>query len=296
MPQSKASTEQKTLKIGLALSGGGAKGLAHIAVIRELEKLGLTFHCLAGTSMGALIAAWYAAGKDLGILEDLARKRQWRRLMPIREMLNAVRQGGGLFNMNASRHFLAEHLGNLKIEKLGIPYCAIATSLKTGSEVKITRGLLSEAVLASVSMPIVFSPVKRGSDLLTDGGLVNNFPLDACFAMGADVVLGVDVRHLPGQLAHEVANEPNQSKQWQIFRVLNYLMDLVHLEKEKNLDQGRLVIFKPYVSHITSFDFDRVDEILQLGKDAFREKEDELRQKLGLVPREKTFWDKLLEV
>jgi len=251
---------------------------------------------VAGTSMGALVGAWYASGKDFNILEDLAKKRQWRQFMPLRQIFNAVRMQGGLFSMDAFKKFLDHHLGELKIEKMPIPYCAIATSLKTGSEVRLNKGLISEAVLASGSIPIVFSPVLRKNDLLTDGGLINNFPVDVCFEMGADLVIGIDVRYLPGHLLHDVEQNLNQSRQWQIFNVLSYLMDLVHLEKEKNMDRNKIIVIKPYISHIATFDFERIDEVLQLGKDAFLEKEDEIRAKLGLPKKEKTFWDKLLEV
>ena len=295
MPDKKIKVKKPALKIGLALSGGGAKGFAQIAVIRELEKLGISFHCVAGTSMGALVGAWYATGKDFGILEDLAKKRQWRQFMPLRQIFNAVRLRGGLFSVDAFKKFLDHHLGELKIEKMPIPYCAIATSLKNGSEVRITSGLVSEAILASGSIPVIFSPVQRKNDLLTDGGLVNNFPVDVCFEMGADLVIGIDVRYLPGHLLQDVERDSSQSRQWQIFKVISYLMDLVHLEKEKNIDQNKIVVIKPYISHIATFDFERIEEVLQLGKDAFAEKEDEIRAKLGLPEREKTFWNKLLE-
>jgi NTE family protein len=283
---------KKLLKVGLALSGGGAKGFAHIGVIKELEKLGLSFHCLAGTSMGALIGAWYVAGKDFSILEEIARSKKWRDFLPLREVFHSVKSGGGLFSLNSFEKFLENNLSNLKLEDLKTPFTAVATSLKTGKKVEINSGSLSQAILASSCIPVIFAPVEKNGDLLVDGGIVDNFPVDSCFKMGAEIVIGIDVRHLPSYF-HEEIREQKRSYyflQWKIFQVLNYLMEIVLPELEVR-ESGKLIIIKPYVSHISTFDFGRVDEIEKLGQEAFEKKEDELREK-RIVPKGKDFLGK----
>ena len=281
------------MKVGLALSGGGAKGFAHIGVIRCLEKLGVVPYCISGTSMGALVGGWYASNKDFAILETLARTGEWKQFMPVREIFSSVRTGGGLFTLRAFRNFLKKEIGEVTIEKLSLPYCAVATSLKTGKEVRIQKGPLGEAILASGCIPIVFTPIERDNDLLVDGGVVNNFPIQACFDMGAEVVIGVDVRYVPGNLEHELSQE-HHILRWRIFRILNYLMDLIHPE-EQVYPKEKMISLKPYISHIGTFDFDRVNEIIKLGEEAFEEKEKEIRILLSLPEKTKTFWDKLFE-
>ncbi|MEW5805669.1 MAG: patatin-like phospholipase family protein [Patescibacteria group bacterium] len=285
---------KKNLKIGLALSGGGAKGFAHIGAIKELEKLGLSFYCLAGTSMGALVGAWYAAGKDFKILEEIARKKQWRKFLSIRKVIGSVKDKGGLFSLDQFEAFLSKHLGQTEIEDLGIKFCAVATSLKTGKELRLSKGNLKKAVLASSCLPIVFTPIENQGDLLVDGGIVNNFPVDACFEMGADIVIGVDVRSHHTEVERAISQE-RYLLHWKIFQVLNALMGMMGGEKdEKYQSIENLIVIKPYVSHITTFEFGRVDEIEKLGQEAFDQKEKEIRGKLGLPPKQVNWWEKLL--
>ena len=268
------------MKIGLVLSGGGAKGFAHIGVIRRLEQLGLKPYCISGTSMGSLIGGWYAAGKDLAVIEQMARSGAWKHFLPLRQIFNSVRQSCGLFRMDSFENFMAKEIGDSAIEKLAIPYCAIATSLKKGAEVRLQNGSLLKAIMASSCIPIVFAPIEHQNDLLVDGGVVNNFPIQACFDMGADVVIGVDVRYTPGDIGHELIHEHNMMR-WKIFRVLSYLMDMVH-PTEQTYNTQKVVVIKPYISHIQTFDFQRVDEIIKLGAEAFGQKEKEIRALTGL--------------
>jgi NTE family protein len=281
------------IKVGLALSGGGAKGFAHVGVIRCLQKLGVKPYCISGASMGALIGGWYAANKDFAILEGLARTKQWKQFLPIKEIFNAVRTGGGLFTLNSFQNFLKKEIGDLAIENLSLPYCAIATSLKTGKEVRLQTGSLAKAILASGCIPVIFAPVERDQDLLVDGGITNNLPIQACFDMGAEMVIAVDVRYIPGDIEY-VLNEEHHILHWKIFRVLSYLMDMVH-PQEQSYPAEKTIILKPYISHIGTFDFDRVSEIINLGAEAFSDKEEEIMSTLGLPQKPKTFWDKLFE-
>lgn len=286
--------ENKLPKIGLALSGGGAKGFAHISAIRGIEKMGLPIHCIAGTSMGALIGGWYVAGKDFNILRDLAKRGQWKRFLHFRELYRSISKDGGLFSLSYFKDFLNQEFGDLKIEDLPIKYTAVATSLETGKKVVMKSGLLSEAILASGSIPIIFAPIKRENDLLVDGGVVDNFPIEECFKMGAEFVIGIDVRFLPGYL-DQVVDRENDPMQWKIFKVLNYLMEVVNEQKEVK-DRKDLVVIRPYVSHVSTFDFEKIDEILKLGFEAFSEKESIIREKLKLPEPEKTLAESIIDL
>ncbi len=280
-------------KTGLSLSGGGAKGIAHISVIRELEKLNVPIFCVSGTSMGALIGAWFAAGKDLDVLLDLFSGNKWRKYLHLTEMIRSVKRDGGLFSLQFFKDFLDKEFKGLEIENLEKKYVAIATSLRTGKKVELKSGKVSDAVLASICLPVVFSPIQVGDDFLVDGGLQENFPVDACFELGADVVIGSDVRYAPNYL-HEEIKDGGSPLQWRIFKVLSYLMEMVNVQREKE-ESDKLVIIKPYVSHVSTFDFDRSKEILKLGTEAFVEKEEKIREMVGLPPKEKSFWDSLFE-
>lgn len=280
-------------KIGLALSGGGAKGIAHIGVIQELGKLDIRISCVSGTSMGALVGAWFASGKDLNILLDIFQSNQWRKYFHFSEILDSIRTKGGFFSLEPLKDFLEKEFGSLKIENLEKKFCAVATSLKTGKKVEIKSGRISDAILASICLPVVFSPVQKEDDLLVDGGMVENFPVNACFEFGADAVIGCDVRYSPGYLHEEIKNA-SYPLQWKIFRILSYLMEIVNL-KEERPESDELVIIKPYVSHISIFDFDRAREILKLGQEAFKAKENKIRRLLGLAPRTKDWWERLFE-
>ncbi len=286
-------TEKNFLKIGLALSGGGAKGIAHIGVIRELEKLSLPIFCVSGTSMGALVGAWFATGKDLNVLLDLFSSNKWRKYLHLTEMINSVKRGGGLFSLQFFKDFLDREFKDLEIENLEKKYVAIATSLRTGKKVELRSGKLSDAILASICLPVVFSPIQRGDDFLVDGGLQENFPVDICFELGADVVIGSDVRYAPNYLHDDIRNG-GHPLQWKIFKVLSYLMEMVNVQQEKE-ESDKLVIIRPYVSHVSTFDFERSKELLRLGAEAFAEKEEKIRLMVGLPQKEKSFWDSLFE-
>jgi len=186
-------------KVGLALSGGGARGLAHIGVLKALEREGIPVDYLAGTSMGGLIAAGYAAGLSAAYMEQEA-VRMGRYAQLVR-LFDLSLPGAGLVEGKKIEAYLAQHLGERTFEELEIPLALMAVDLQTGEEVALTEGSLVEAVRATISMPGVFVPVYRDGRVLVDGGVLNNLPADVVRRMGADVVIAVDVsiplEHLP---------------------------------------------------------------------------------------------------
>ena len=178
-------------KIGLALGGGGAKGLAHIGIIKALENAGIKIDYIAGTSMGALVGGWYAATGDINALEDFIVHIKRSDIFPIKEIVN--RKDGALFKGESIADKLREELKNIKIEDLQIPFAALATNTKNGDEVRLKNGDLVDAIRASTALPIVFAPVAINGHLLIDGGLANPVPADVVKDMGAEYIIAVDV-------------------------------------------------------------------------------------------------------
>lgn len=174
--------------IGLALSGGGVRGLAHIGVLEVLEEAQIPVHYLAGASMGGIIAALYAAGVPVANIRRAAVHAG------ILDFATPDPQGRGLLGQRKFRQFLAELLGSetLTFADLKIPTTLVAADLETGALVLLREGPLIPAMLATSAFPLVFAPVHHQNRWLVDGGTLNNFPCDVVRCMGADRVIGVD--------------------------------------------------------------------------------------------------------
>ena len=178
-------------KIGLALSGGGARGLAHIGVLKVLEREGIPVDLLAGTSMGGAIAAGYAAGLNAACLEQEAlRLSRWRNLLPL---VDRSLPGLGLVRGERVRDYLASQIGEMTFDQLRIPLALVAVDLLSGEEVVLQSGMVADAVRATISLPGVFAPFPLDGRLLVDGGILNNLPSDVVRRMGAEVVIAVNV-------------------------------------------------------------------------------------------------------
>ncbi len=185
----RATTGARRPSIGLALGGGAARGFAHIGVIRTLLANGIKPDVIAGTSIGALVGGCYAAG-HIDSLEEWARSLTRRRIFGY---LDFSFSGSGLIGGTRLAERLQGTLGKTRFEDLPVHFAAIATEIGTGHEIWLTRGRLAEALHASYALPGIFSPVKIGDRWLMDGALVNPVPVSAARALGARVVIGVNV-------------------------------------------------------------------------------------------------------
>jgi NTE family protein len=174
--------------VGLALGSGSARGWAHIGVIRALEQAGIRADLVCGTSIGALVGAAYAAG-------ELDRLERWVLGLGIRDVVGFmdVSLGSGLFKGERLMDFFRRHFTDRPLEELAVPFATVATSLHTGAEVWLRRGSMLGAVRASIALPGLFAPVPHEGSVLVDGGLVNPVPVSLARAMGADVVIAVDL-------------------------------------------------------------------------------------------------------
>ena len=213
--------------VGLALGGGAARGWAHIGVIRALEEAGIRPDVVCGTSMGALVGAAYAAG-ELDAFEE------WARGLGLRDVLSNidVSLSSGFFKGEKLMDFLRGKFVDRDIEDLAMPFAAVATSLHTGTEIWLRHGSTLDAVRASIAVPGLLTPVILDGAVLVDGGLVNPIPVSLARAMGADVLIAVDLcsdlvgRH-PLETTEPVPEpERGELREW-IDKLHDYLGDLI---------------------------------------------------------------------
>lgn len=179
---------QRQPRIGLALGSGSARGWAHVGVIRALERAGISPAIVCGTSIGALVGAAYASG-DIERLDAWVKGLTWQTVMSLVD----IKISGGLIQGTKLVEFFRTRFNDAGIEKLPKAFGCVATELTTGREVWLREGSVIEAVRASVALPGLLTPVVRDERLLVDGGLVNPVPVSLCRAMGADVVIAVDL-------------------------------------------------------------------------------------------------------
>lgn len=177
-----------SLRIGLALGGGAARGWAHLGVIRALQREGISPDIVCGTSMGALVGAAYAAG-EIERLDAWARQLDWSGVMSLMDWSIA----GGLMQGTKLVDFFRSRFNDPGIEHLPRKFGCVATELTTGREVWLQEGSVVDAVRASIALPGLLAPVVREERLLVDGGLVNPVPVSMCRALGADIVVAVDL-------------------------------------------------------------------------------------------------------
>ncbi len=184
----------KEKRVGLALGSGGARGAAHVGVLKVLEREGVKISAIAGSSIGAMVGGAYAAGIPLSRIEEewltTSRTRLLRSFLPTFPR-TGLSSGAGL------RRYLREILGEVRIEELPIPFAAVATDLDTGEAVVLRSGPLVEAIRASTAIPGVFQPVRWEGRLLVDGGMVEPLPVRVCRELGAEVVIAVDTNPAP---------------------------------------------------------------------------------------------------
>lgn len=253
-----------TRKIGLALGSGGARGGAHLGVLQALSELGIRPHCIAGTSIGALVGAFAAANRADRLFDLADRFADWRELG--RFFFEVSPALDGLYDGKRVMRELSALLGVDAFEALPVPFAAVATDLLTGREAVFTAGPLVRAIRASIAIPGVFRPVRDGSRLLVDGGLSNPVPVSACRALGADFVIAVDIAQLP-------ANPDTPASPPLTPPLADILVRTIRLfEARVAADRLALdapdVLVTPPVAHLFTHDFHHLRDIIPLGRAA----------------------------
>ncbi len=298
-----SSFAQKKPKVALVLSGGGAKGIAHIGVIRELEKRGIKPDLIIGTSAGALVGGMYAAGLTPNQLEEIVMSADWDYLMNDAIHRENLLIGQGNKNKNS---VISLPLDGLKpamvsgvyegqnlltffeiavnkynrvmdFDDLEIPFRSIGTNIETGEMKVFESGKLADAMRASMSIPSVFSPYEIDGELYVDGGLVNNLPSDIAKELGADIVIGVDV----GAVLYK-KEEINS-----ILQILDQSASFYNARISKVNAKLCDIYIRPDIEGISALSFDDVLSIIERGVDAFNVVEyqvDSIFNKYNLSP------------
>jgi len=274
-------------KIGLALGGGGAKGLAHIGVIKALEAAGINIDYIAGTSMGALVGGFYAATGDIRALEDFIIHVKRSDIFPIKEIIK--RKDGALFKGESIADKLRKELKNIKIEELKIPFAALTTDAKNGDEVCLKNGDLVDAIRASTALPIVFAPVAINNQLLIDGGLVNPVPADVVKDMGADYVIAVDVSSRWFAAPEELATTHD------IYGVVSSALSIIEYQIAKNILKNADLVLRPPVMSYNWIEFNKAQEIIKAGEQELELNLREIRRKTGYKKPPQTLAEKFLD-
>jgi len=180
-------------KIGLALGSGGARGLAHIGVIKVLEKNNIPIDFIAGSSIGAMVGGFYAAGLSIREIEEIALSTDWRKVFSV---LSDPSLKKGLIGGEKVKAFIESYIDGKSFADCRIPFVTVATDLKTGEIVILSKDKMAQAIRASISIPLVFKPVEIDGRVLADGGLSVPVPVEIARNMGADIVIAVNLdRH-----------------------------------------------------------------------------------------------------
>ena len=269
--------------IALVLSSGGARGLAHIGAIEELEAHGYRISSIAGCSMGALIGGVYAAGK-------LEAFRDWMKTVDRKKMLGLTDFSLSLNHIVKGTRIIEaimEFVPDVAIEDLPIPYCAVATDLKAGREVVFDKGSLFEAIRASISLPSFYEPVQRDGMILIDGGVINPIPLNRVQRLAGDILVGVDVSGHDYKAQWELKEElterrkHDKSLKAQILDKLipdnldfNYYTMLSRTSslmiRQNSILMAQLMqpdmLIDIQMSRYGSFDYDKSEKIIALGR------------------------------
>ena len=269
--------------VALVLSSGGARGLAHIGAIEELEAQGYRITSIAGCSMGALIGGVYAAGK----LEEF---REWMKTVDRKKMLELTDFSFSLNHLVKGTRIIEaimEFVPDIPIEDLPIPYCAVATDWKSGHEVVFREGSLFEAIRASISLPSFYEPVQRDGMILIDGGVTNPIPMNRVVRHEGDILVGIDVsgHDYEGQWRrqHELAEKRKRStslSQQILNRLLpnnldfNYYTMLSRVSslmiRQNSILMAQLmkpdILVDIQMSRYGGFDYDKSERLIAIGR------------------------------
>ncbi len=247
-------------KIGLALSSGGAKGLAHIGVIKSLVKNNIPIDFIAGSSAGSLIGGLYAATKDIEKIEKIAKKLTYKDLIKI---FYDPSLKSGLITGNKTIQFLEDNFGKYTIKKLKIPFKAIATDIISGKTIAINSGNLAKAIRASSSIPFLYQPIKYGKYYLIDGGTSCPMPVDIVKDMGADKIIAVN---LEGYSFKKKIYK--KFKKISVITTLKSTLNLMlHHLSRGNLEKADITI-TPEITNVPLTKFVNGEDLISIGEKA----------------------------
>ena len=253
-----------SVRIGLALGGGAALGLAHIGVLRALSDEGIAIHCVAGTSAGSVVGAAFCAGRSSGEIWEAARRLEWSQIVSL-----AIPRHG-MLRLDKLERYVERMIGVRDFAALRIPLATVATDLQRGEPVVFTAGSIAKAVRASCSVPGLFEPFRDGDAVLVDGGLVDDVPADVARSMGADLVVAVNLH------ARRRQSGPPRS----LLDVAYYTFDILLANSGQKGIASADVVVCPDLQGFNYRDLKRVDELADRGEQAMRAAMGELKRRI----------------
>jgi NTE family protein len=252
------------MKVGLVLSGGGARGLTHVGVLKALEELGVQVSAISGTSAGALIGSLYAGGKKPDEIPGIIQKHRF--LHP----RNLFLRGHGFFNGRSLKKMLTDNISARTFEELNIPLTVTATAIQSGRAVHFNTGELLNPVAASASVPLMFAPVAIDGELYIDGGVLNNFPLEPLIGK-CDVLIGSNL-----------SNWPMSNFKWSRTLVFqrSYMLTINSTFEEKG--EKCDILINPEVGHFAAFSKSNFSELVEIGYRETMAQREKIIQKVQL--------------
>lgn len=238
-------------KIGLALGGGAVLGTAHIGVLKALEENNISIDLIAGTSIGALVAAFYAFNTGYKEMEKIAKELEWFDITSI-----SLSKYGLLKNDKLGK-IIVDKIGDVTFDESKIKLAMIATDISNGKKVVLNKGNVANSVMASTALPGIFTPVEIEDKLLVDGGIVENLPIKTLKDMGAEYIIGVDLSF-----------QHYQKKPENIIEVLINSFDYTIINATKyQLDEADLLI-RPDLKEYNMIDTDQIEDLFKEGYNA----------------------------
>ncbi len=266
-------------KIGLALSGGGWRGIAHVGVLKALEENNIPIDFIAGTSAGALFGGLYSYFGNYKELENFVIRFGYRDLF---KAVGDPRIRGGFLKGQKMIKYLNELTNHAKIEDLKIPFSAVTTDLITSKSHYIRDGKLSEAIRASVSIPLIFRPVNKNGMKLVDGGVTENVPIKCVKDMGADIIIAVDVNTAYFPVTEKDLNSTRQIAVVSARAVLNTLSDFLSLEADVLIEPKVNSKNKTSIGVGYFLEFVKEKDIIRVGEESAEKSMKEIKKLLGM--------------
>ena len=258
----------KRKKVGLALSSGGSGGPAHVGALDILKKNDIPIDMISGTSIGAVVGAFYAAGKSIDEITDTMTDLSLTKLLSVTDFAIPT---SGLIKGQRIQRWVKSIIGDISFSDLNIPFACLATDIVTGEAVVLNEGPIAPALRASVSIPVIFTPAKLNGRFLVDGMLVEPVPVRVLREMGADIIIAVNVLPYMGGQTGKASNwGRDKRKKPNIFSVITRMMYIVGYQSVQTNVREADVVITPEVGHIFPGYFSRADDCLLQGKEAAR--------------------------
>jgi len=248
--------------VGLALGGGAARGLAHIGVLEVLEREGIPIDLIAGTSIGALVGALYAREQDALLMKKQTMALDW---VSLTSLVDLTLPKNGFIGGRRVTNLLRRFIGDIEFKDLAMPLACVATDIISGEEVVYKEGPVLPAIRSSISIPGIFSVVKKDQRFLVDGGLVNPVPVNVAREMGADLVIAVDVTPTKDERA-AFLREHAENKEPTLFQVVVQSIYIATYYTACNSAASADAVIHPQLAHINPGEFNRSKELVLQGE------------------------------